>query len=478
MWLPNSCTFPWTFHISTLGCKINQYESQAIAQAWKNLGGQEVCHKELPDVFLVNSCAITAKGVRDTRQALHRLTKIQSDNDSKSCLRILTGCAAQLMQLEQDSAQTPDNISQLTAKNKYFDLLIPPKAKTLLLQGPQKLMLNGGICQYPTSINPFGQDQYQGFSISSFHRARPILKIQDGCSHRCTYCIVPIVRGKSISRPAEQIVHEAKQLLQNGHREIILSGINLHQYGRDFNDKSKIKDFWDLVVLLQNSLKEKWQGQARFRISSLEPSQLNNKGLEVLQASTMLCPHIHLSLQHGSEKILKKMGRAHYKLHILQEKIQKLREIWQNLGLGADILMGFAGENDEDVQLTMQYIKDIALSYAHVFPYSKRPGTAALNFSDHVPHALKIERAAQVRSLIEEQKNTFLQKLLQEKYLHLVLDINHTSQSNNKSYKGVDAHYAPCQLQTSAKINQLQGIIKVKPLELKDNALQCSLINI
>ncbi len=473
----------------TLGCKINQYESQAIREAWTALGGREVRLEESPHVFLVNSCAITARGERDTRHALYRLSRHyaaqshQADltqerpssiaSKSPSCVRILTGCAAPLV------AKTFSQQEQ----NTYFDMLIPPQAKAWLLQAP-KHWGGAGIpsastacaLTIPDAVYPFGQD---GFSIKAFHRARPVLKVQDGCSHRCTYCIVPLVRGKSVSRPAADIVTEAQRLLEAGHSEIMLSGINLHHYGRDFSKTSAINDFWDLVALLEKNLAPSWKGKGRLRISSLEPSQLNAKGLEVLTSSSLLCPHIHLSLQHGSPQVLKRMGRGHYKLTALQDAVQHLRKVWPLMGIGADILMGFAGETEEDVSATLDLVRELGLSYAHVFPYSIRPGTPAAQFTQQVPHAAKLERAARVRALVEEQQTHFLQSILQQDSLELVLDgvTKHDSVQTSPvqaqgSYKGVNAQYASCQL-TVTSDTVVQGIVPARPTHVEDAVVHC-----
>ncbi len=462
----------WTFHIVTLGCKINQYESQAVREAWTALGGKEVSLEQRPQVFLVNSCAITARGERDTRHAFYRLQG-QKAQDGATCLRILTGCAAPLV------AQTWAK----QEKESYFDVLIPPQAKALLMQEPARWggedFFSGrepnGL-SIPEKVDPFGA---KGFSIQGFRRARPVLKVQDGCSHGCTYCIVPLVRGKSVSRPAMDIVHEAQRLLEAGHSEIMLSGINLHHYGRDFTAYTDgVADFWDLVALLEKHLAGQWSGKARLRISSLEPSQLTSKGLEVLTASTLLCPHVHLSLQHGAPSVLKRMGRGHYKLPTLLENIQHLRKAWPLMALGADILMGFAGEREEDVQATLQCIAELGLTYAHVFPYSIRPGTAAEKFADQVPHAMKLERAARVREQVRLQQETFLHTLVQQEKLALVLDGGgHGAQdptvvgSETQLFKGVEAHYASCQI--TLPVAQSSGIVWAKPVGIEGESLLC-----
>ena len=459
----------WTFHIITLGCKVNQYESQAIREAWHTLGGREVPLTENPDVFLINSCAITAKGERDTRHALYNIERQRSlnntQNNKKLC--IITGCAAPLI----------NNSFSYEERKKYFNLIVPPQAKAILLKDPRKLCNN--TQDIASNANPFGKD---GFAIKSFQRTRPILKVHDGCSHRCTYCIVPLMRGKSISRPAIDVLNEAKSLLEAGFNEIVISGINLNQYGRDLKNSNHSYnfDFWDLIALLEKNLAPHWQGKARMRISSLEPSQFTEKGLDVLTSSSLLCPHIHLSLQHGSHKVLKMMGRGHYKLDTLKENIAKLRQAWPIMGLGADILMGFPHEEEIDVKNTLDIIKDINLTYAHVFPYSARPNTAAINFDAQVPYALKVERAARVRNLIEMQQKKFLQEVIKKPSLELVVDDRYDFKQdliqNNGviTYKGIDAHYTNCQIDLPKTYNTKQ-IIKASPIEVVANKIICKL---
>ncbi len=463
----------WTFHIVTLGCKINQYESQAIREAWMAQGGEEVSLEQEPQVFMVNSCAITARGERDTRHAFYRLQG-QNAQGGGRCLRILTGCAAPLVAKTWAKQE----------KESYFDVLIPPQAKALLMQEPacwgaEDFFSGHGLGSFsiPDKVDPFGP---KGFSIQGFRRARPVLKVQDGCSHGCTYCIVPLVRGKSISRPAMDIVQEAQRLLEAGHSEIMLSGINLHHYGRDFTTRvDGVADFWDLVALLEKHLAGQWYGKARLRISSLEPSQLTSKGIDVLLSSSLLCPHVHLSLQHGASSVLKRMGRGHYKLPTLLENIQQLRKAWPVMALGADVLMGFAGEREEDVQATLQCIAELGLTYAHVFPYSIRPGTAAEKFADQVPHAVKLERAARVREQVRTQQDAFLHTLLQQEKLALVLDgaspCTHATTPSQTAeehlFKGVEAHYASCQIMLP--VSQSQGIVLAKPVSVEGESLLC-----
>lgn len=439
----------WTFHIVTFGCKVNQYESQSLREAWQRLGGIEVQDAAQAQVTLVNSCAITARAVRENRNALYRLAR-----ENPKGLRILTGCSATLVDAKVEAT--------------LLHALVPAPQKYVLLQGPWPLVQQGGP---NTSIAPAGLPApvYPPFSIAAYRRARPVLKVQDGCSHRCTYCIVPLVRGGACSRPAQAVVDEARRLLQAGHCEIMISGINLAQYTNTENivaqesraGTKKSSDFWALLRLLESELAPEWAGRARFRISSLEPGQLHAEGLDTLAACSMLCPHLHISLQSGSPAILRRMGRGHYSPLALVEALRLLQQHWPHMGLGADILMGFPGEEPEHVAETLAIVHSLPLTYAHVFPYSRRPGTPAADFPLQVAHHEKLQRSAQVRAAVQTKHQDFLQKMLQLPLSQLILDGANT-------HKGVNEYYVQCHLKGS---NTRTGIVPVRPVGIDADAL-------
>ncbi len=487
----------------TFGCKVNQYETQSLREAWQGLGGVECSNPAEADVICVNSCAITAKGERDARNAVFRLRR-----EAPNARLILTGCAARLF-----AAYQPRPGAVWAAP----DLLVAQEHKDLLLQGPWNNTLPGPdfcglmphsdtsealpeqkekasplhapLADIPPLLVPLrevdqaspttpqehaattgktaadadaarGSDQnFPSFSISTFKRARPVLKVQDGCAHRCTYCIVPLTRGKPRSRPVGQVVDEARRLLESGHVEIMISGINLGQYGRD----AQTGDFWSLLRTLDAALAPEFAGQARFRISSLEPGQLDARALDILRQCRMLCPHLHISLQHGSRNVLKRMGRGHYSPAMLEDAVRELAAHWPVMGLGADIIAGFPGETEADVQELLALIARLPLGYAHVFPYSRRPGTAAERFDGQIAHALKLERAARVRQAVAlRQKEFFMAQMALPRML-LAADISgsmqntdssgntrSSAQTGGKKIKGVNEYYAPCFLRSRA----------------------------
>ena len=419
----------WTFFIVTFGCKVNQYESQALCESWQKLGGKRLATPAGADVALVNSCAITARAERDARNALYRLQR-----EAPGARKIISGCAARLA------------AEALRSSGLAFDL-VPQEAKSALLRGPgEKAAPQDAAGGFPP------------FCISSFERARPVLKVQDGCSQRCTYCIVPLTRGPARSRDPLAVCAEAEALFEAGFCELVLSGINLRQY----DGGADAHDFWALVTLLEQRLAPRWAGRARLRISSLEPLQLNSRGLDCLAQSRLLCPHLHLSLQSGSSEILRRMGRGHTRLDHLASALSTLRKLWPVMGLGADLLMGFPGESEDHVQETLAMIEDFSLSYAHVFPYSRRPGTAAAALPDQVPQAEKAARARRAREAVERGRNAFLHGLLTLPCLHVHLD-------GARAQKGLSEHYAPCRLEERGACGR--ELVPVRPLRLENGVL-------
>ncbi len=409
-----------TFFVATLGCKINQYESEALIEAWRATGLEECDRAADADLVLVNSCAVTARAVSDLRAAVRRLRQ-----QSPAARIVVTGCAAQVL-------------AQELAAMDEVDAVVPQSRKGELLAGPgaisQESALQGHGPQEPASPQP-GR-AFPPFSIAAFRRARAVVKVQDGCSHGCTYCIVPLTRGPSVSRQPGQAIDEMRRLLEAGYRELVVSGVNLRQYGRDLAEPL---DFWELLRRMEAELAPQWAGRARLRLSSLEPGQLCSKALEVLGGSRLVAPHLHLSLQSGDAGVLKRMGRGHYRPEQVLDFLRQLKGFWPRLGLGADLLTGFPGESAEQFAATYAFCRELPLTYAHVFPFSPRPGTAAAKLADPLPKAERTARAAQLRALAEEKKSAFLQELAALPRLTVLVE-------RSGAGHGVCEYYGPCQV--------------------------------
>jgi len=426
------------FYITTLGCKINQYETQAITEAWQKKGYDLVANPEEAEVIIVNSCAVTARAVRDLKKLLRQLAKLVADTKI-----IVTGCAAEVMAEE-------------LKKLKEVHTIIPQSQKNLFLL-PENVL--GSTSSHPLPLTPCSF----ALEISNYFRARAVVKIQDGCSHKCTYCIVPLTRGPSRSRTPKAILDEIERLFNSGVREISLCGVNLRQFGRDLTPKI---DFWDLLLQIQQHFGPEWQGKARIRISSLEPSELTDKALNVLSQAGLVCPHLHISMQSASLNVLKRMGRGHYRPQSLEKFVHQLKDIWPLFGLGMDILVGFPGETEKDFQTTYDFCAHIPLSYAHVFPYSKRPGTPAARFPDQIPASVKKERAAALRELIQKKKTLFLNKLVKLPQVHLVLE---------NENQGMTEYYVQARLKNPDPALCARQIIKAKP---KGINVECWMLNV
>jgi MiaB/RimO family radical SAM methylthiotransferase len=425
---------PRSFHIHTLGCKINQYEAQSLREAWQAAGLEEAEAPERAELVCLNSCAVTARAVRDLRQAVRKAAR-----ENPGARIVVTGCAAQV--LEEELARLP-GVAEVVPQARKAELLAR-FARPVPAETPD-------------------------FSVRSYNRARAVFKVQDGCSHGCTYCIVPRTRGASRSRPAQAVVAEAEALLDAGFRELTLSGVNLRHWGRDLPGAP---DFWDLAHALEQALAPRWTGRARLRLSSLDPAQLSGKALDTLADSRLFCRHLHLSLQSGSPGVLRRMGRDHYGPEEVVGFVGTLARHWPLFGLGADLLVGFPGESEAEFAETLAACEALPLTYAHVFPYSKRPGTVAARLPDQVPAAGKKARAATLRGLAAERKEAFARRLAQEQELLVALEDDGAGAG---PARGLCQYYLECRfanppgpparaLVPAAPVGAERGLVLVRP---------------
>ena len=404
------------FYIATQGCKVNQYESQAIREALAADGLLETSDPALADVVLINSCAVTERAVLD----LAKLVRGFAAADPKPWI-VVAGCA-----VEADR-------ERILALGLVDEVVAQKDKAGLGRNGPA-----------PT--------------ISGYNRARGVIKVQDGCSHGCTYCIIPSTRGKSVSRPPEEVVAEASRLLESGIREISLCGINLRHYGRDL---SPALDFWDLLALVDRALAPRWEGLSRLRLGSLEPGDLNAKALATLAESRLMAPHLHISLQSGSPEVLRRMGRGHYGPRDIFSFLEELRGIWPVFGLGADLIAGFPGETPDHAEETLAVVEALPLSYAHVFPYSERPGTPAAGFKGVVPGHVRRERARALREAVAGKRGLFLRELLDLPAMRVALEDGGT---------GMNEFYVECALDGDTP--RTGELLRVRPAGLTSTGLR------
>ncbi len=421
-----------SFFILTLGCKINQYESHAIRERWLEKGWQEAPCAQDADIILINSCAVTENAVSDTKKYARRFIR-----ENPGATVVITGCAIPRFEKE---------ISAISG----VGMCIPQSQKASLLEEEWDTREKKKCSGFE-------------FHIHSYFRARPIVKIQDGCSHYCRYCIVPLTRGPSRSRKVEDILEEALILVKNGFEEIIFSGINLREFSSPYREKEI--GMWELLAITEEHLLKNGLYNFRFRLSSLDPSMLNQRALEYLTASKHIVPHLHLSIQSGSPKILRLMGREHYSPEQIRNFIHCLSHTWEKFGLGADVLVGFPGEGEKEFQETLSLFKELPFTYGHVFTYSPRPGTPAARYENQVSPQEKKHRSMELRSLFKRKKQNFILSLLEHKKLTLAVE-------DEKQGVGMCEYYVICKTKEGFSLPSPKGrLLEVRPLDARETYL-------
>ncbi len=366
------------FHIKTLGCRVNQYESQFMKELLVSNDFQETVSFEEADIIVINSCTVTAESDRKTRQFVHKAKALNPNS-----IVVLCGCMPQAMVASQ-------------ANFKYADIVLGNSNRKDLLKYIDRFMGNRqgivDIKEYKTN------DKYEDISISSFSgRTRAYMKIQDGCNNFCSYCLIPYARGRERSRKLSDIKNEAEKLANIGYKEIILTGINLSSYGKEFD-----LNLCDAIEVL-----EKIEGIRRVRLSSLEPDFLNSEIIDRMSKCKKLCNHFHLCLQSGCDATLKRMNR-HYDTKKYRQLVQELRNKFENCSISTDILLGFPGETEDEFNKTLDFVREIELSKAHVFPFSIRKGTKASKMENQIDKSIKKKRCKVIADIIKKQSENFL----------------------------------------------------------------------
>ncbi|RKD23991.1 tRNA (N(6)-L-threonylcarbamoyladenosine(37)-C(2))-methylthiotransferase MtaB [Ammoniphilus oxalaticus] len=349
------------FH--TLGCKVNQYETEAIWQIFKTAGYEQVSFEGPADVYVINTCTVTNTGDKKSRQVMRRAIRRNPDG-----IVVVTGCYAQ------------------TAPGEVAN--IPGVDIVLGTQGREDLMEL--IEQYRKTREPINAVKnimktrvFEELDVPDFSdRTRASLKIQEGCNNFCTFCIIPWARGLMRSREPENVIEQAEKLVAAGYQEIVLTGIHTGGYGEDLEDYSLAQLLIDLG---------KVKGLSRVRISSIEASQITDDVLAALNSSEKMCRHLHIPLQAGSDPVLRRMRRK-YTTDEYRTKLAQIREIMPGVAITTDVIVGFPGETDELFEEGYRFIEEMQFSEMHVFPYSKRTGTPAANFTDQVDEAVKNDR--------------------------------------------------------------------------------------
>ncbi|MGL4653594.1 MAG: tRNA (N(6)-L-threonylcarbamoyladenosine(37)-C(2))-methylthiotransferase MtaB [Cetobacterium sp.] len=373
----------------TLGCKVNQYESESIKNQLMKLGYEEEEFENKSDIYIVNSCTVTSVADKKTRNVLRRAKKMNPNS-----IVIVTGCYAQTNSKELLEIEEIDFVVGNSNKSGLVDFIqdIENKKSKILTE------------------NIFEERKYEEYEFATLREmSRAYIKIQDGCNNFCSYCKIPFGRGKSRSRSLESISKEIDVLTKEGFKEFIIIGINLGAYGEDLDSDVNLETLLETVV--------KQDGVERVRIGSMYPDKISDRFIQIMKENKKLMPHLHISLQSCDNTVLERM-RRNYGAELIQERLLKLRDNVENMEYTADVIVGFPGETDEMFENTYEVIKKIGFSDLHVFQYSDREKTLANTFTDKIDGAVKKKRAEILEGLRKE-----MAKERREKYLGKELEV-------------------------------------------------------
>lgn len=425
------------FYIHTMGCKANQFESSIIEENLKNHNFAKVKNISDADLYILNSCSVTHKS---DNEAMYHLRAAKHKN--ANIVTILTGCIAQIQKEE-------------LLKNDFIDYVIGNDEKL-------------HIYDYIDSENPLHandimvQSEFNKVELIDTTKTRASLKIQDGCDNRCTYCIIWKARGKSRSADSEFIINQINKFSKNGFKEVMLTGIHIGQWGKDLG----------LTLLdLLKEIEEKTTIE-RYRLGSLNPTEITTEMLEFLKTSQKFCPHFHLSLQSANNKTLRSMNRF-YKTEDYLKQIEQINKTFEHPFLGSDIIAGFAGETDEDFEITRRNLQNSGLTQIHTFPYSKRSGTIGESLPDQVSDEEKNRRANIIKAISKTKFEEFINKNI-GKTLEILIEKHRDKHNGN--LKGMTRNYLTVQI-ISEREDLFNTIQTIKITEFKNNIIYGELLN-
>lgn len=388
--------------IETLGCRVNIYDSEAVAGLFRQDGYAVVDFSELADVYVINTCTVTHMGDKKSRQLISRARRLNPD-----AVIAVVGCYSQV---------APEEIAALEG----VDIVLGSRNKSRVVELANRSLVTGERFIEVSDI--MASHDFEALDVTDFaDRTRAFLKIQDGCNRFCTYCMIPYARGGLSSKPRDQILAEIRQLVSRGFREVILSGIHIASYGLEAappRENSLLLDrkHYDLLDLLEEI--EAIPGLERVRIGSIEPMFFQGDRLERIKRLSRLCPHFHLSLQSGSDSVLRRMNRR-YTTEEYRSVVRALRESLPGVSITTDLIAGFPGETEAEHHQTMAFLTDLALTRTHVFKYSPREGTPAAAMPDQVPSGIKDRRSHDLLELSDAMELRFHQAMVGQ--VHQVL---------------------------------------------------------
>lgn len=423
--------------VITLGCKVNQFESEAMMELFESNGFRVILPEEKTDIFVINTCTVTSESDRKSRQLINKCKRM-----NENALVVAVGCSVQL---------NCDKIKE----NTDADIIIGTKNKSNIVEIiKEKLDNQNNEIIGVEKFKPL--EKFDEMTISKEHdKTRANIKIQDGCNQFCTYCIIPYVRGPIRSRRHEDIIKEVYNLAKNGYKEVVINGIHIASYGKDLNKK-------DALISLIEDINDV-DGIERIRFGSLEPRIITKEFMDRLSKLEKVCDQFHLSLQSGSDKILKSMNRR-YTTDEYFTGVELIREYYPNCGITTDIIVGFPGEGQEEYNQTIQFVEKVKFSRIHVFKYSIRQGTKAATYNNQVPKKIKIIRSRKLIEIAEKLSNEFMNSMIDN-----VVDVLIEKKEDN-FYSGYTTNYI--KICVNSKVNIENSIVKVKIIGYEDDCLK------
>lgn len=430
-----------TVSLHTLGCKLNFSETSTIGKEFLKNGFSIVDFDSKADIYVFNTCTVTENAEKECRQLVRRALRNNPD-----AFVIVTGCYAQLRPEEIAKIDGVDAVLGSNEKFRIFSLLNDFTKKEL-------------SCIYVSpldELNQFGKAN----STEADSRTRAFFKIQDGCDYKCSFCTIPLARGKSRSMNPDEVLSEFKSLVDEGYKEIILTGVNVGDYG-----KNSDTDLYHLLLKMIDV-----EGDFRIRISSIEPNLLNDGIIDLTASSEKMCKHFHIPLQSGSADILKLMQRR-YTVDDYRNVIEKVVDKIPECGIGIDVIVGFPGETEKHFNETYKFLIELPFSYLHVFTYSERPDTKAITFSSKVDKNERKKRNNMLRILSDKKKNAFYKSLIGSE-----LEVLFEAENDNGIIKGFSSNYVRVALPFDSRLINSFATVKVK--EIKDGVAFAELIEI
>lgn len=419
---------------TTLGCRVNQYETEAMTEKFKKEGYELVPFEEYADVYVINTCTVTNIGDKKSRQMVNRARR-----KNEEAVIAVVGCYSQIAPEEVSKIEGVDVV--LGTRNKGDIVYWVNRAR----EEREKIIEVNDVLK---------NNAFENLNISEYQdKTRAFLKIQDGCNRFCSYCLIPFARGAVCSKEPEKVISEAKELADHGFKEIILSGIHIASYGAD------LEGDWNLVKILQEL--DNIEGIERIRIGSIDPQFFTEGTIDNLSKLKKLCPHFHLSLQSGCDETLKRMNRR-YTTKEYKDIVEGLRKNIKDVSITTDIIVGFPGETEEEFNTTYEFLKSIELSKMHVFKYSPRKGTKAAAMEEQVNGNIKDERSSKLIELDMKLEEQFMNKLI-GKTMDVLYEQKHNGEES--SYEGYTPNYIKVVSKSSCDIEG--KIVRTKLTEVK-----------